>query len=85
MERCIQQGMKPEEVGYQQQFSKQELRRVVTSYPGKEVRIRNLSTFYMYYRHVENQAGLQNTIYFCLITTSTEITVFSGRTKNIAK
>uniref|UniRef100_A0A914X136 Exocyst complex component Sec3 PIP2-binding N-terminal domain-containing protein n=1 Tax=Plectus sambesii TaxID=2011161 RepID=A0A914X136_9BILA len=38
VERCIQQGMKAEEVGYQQQFSKQELRRVISSYPGKEVK-----------------------------------------------
>jgi hypothetical protein len=39
---------------------------------------------YRYYQRVENQAGLQNTLYFCLITTNAEITVFSGRTKNFA-
>ena len=35
----LNQGIKPEEVGYQLAFSKQELRKVIKEYPGKEVRI----------------------------------------------
>lgn len=38
IEKCIEQGMKPEEIGYQQAFNKQELRKAVAAYPVKEVR-----------------------------------------------
>ena len=45
IERLIQAGTKPEEVGYQMAFSKQELRKVIAQYPGKEVK-KNLEAMY---------------------------------------
>lgn len=33
----LNQGIKPEDVGFQLAFSKQELRKVIKEYPGKEV------------------------------------------------
>ncbi|CEF67059.1 Exocyst complex component 1 [Strongyloides ratti] len=38
IERAIESGMSPEEVGYQTQFSKNELKKVISSYPGKEIK-----------------------------------------------
>ncbi|GFS06267.1 exocyst complex component 1 [Elysia marginata] len=38
VEARISAGVKPEEVGYQLAFSKQELRKVIKEYPGKEVK-----------------------------------------------
>jgi hypothetical protein len=37
VENKISSGVKPEEVGYQLAFSKQELRKVIKEYPAKEV------------------------------------------------
>lgn len=45
VERLIQAGTKPEEVGYQMAFSKQELKKVISQYPGKEVK-KNLEGLY---------------------------------------
>ena len=39
VEARISAGVKPEEVGYQLAFSKQELRKVIKEYSGKEVKI----------------------------------------------
>ncbi|GAB6029107.1 GTP-Rho binding exocyst subunit [Chamberlinius hualienensis] len=41
----VQQGVKQEEIGYQLAFSKQELRKVIKEYPGKEVK-RGLENLY---------------------------------------
>lgn len=38
VERAIENGIRPEEIGYQQQFSRMELKKVVQAYPGKEVK-----------------------------------------------
>ncbi|VDK45989.1 unnamed protein product [Anisakis simplex] len=38
IEQAIEQGMKPEEVAFQQQYSRAELRKVLSLYPGKEVK-----------------------------------------------
>lgn len=38
VENAIQQGMKPEEIAFQQQFSRTELKKVISIYPGKEVK-----------------------------------------------
>uniref|UniRef100_A0A914ZGK6 Exocyst complex component Sec3 PIP2-binding N-terminal domain-containing protein n=1 Tax=Parascaris univalens TaxID=6257 RepID=A0A914ZGK6_PARUN len=38
IEQAIEQGMKPEEIAFQQQFSRAELRKVLALYPGKEVK-----------------------------------------------
>ena len=37
VETLVAQGVKAEEVGYQMAFNKQELRKVIKEYPGKEV------------------------------------------------
>ncbi|XP_071088906.1 exocyst complex component 1-like [Haliotis cracherodii] len=38
VEKRVASGVKPEEVGFQLAFSKQELRKVIKEYPGKEVK-----------------------------------------------
>ena len=39
IEAKVASGVKMEEVGYQLAYSKQELRKVIREYPGKEVQI----------------------------------------------
>ncbi|VDD94922.1 unnamed protein product [Enterobius vermicularis] len=38
VENAVKQGVKPEEIAFQQQFSRSELKKVISIYPGKEVR-----------------------------------------------
>uniref|UniRef100_A0AC34QVY9 Exocyst complex component Sec3 PIP2-binding N-terminal domain-containing protein n=1 Tax=Panagrolaimus sp. JU765 TaxID=591449 RepID=A0AC34QVY9_9BILA len=38
VEKAIESGVKPEEISYQQQFSRIELKKVINAYPGKEVK-----------------------------------------------
>lgn len=38
IEKALENGIRPEEIGYQQQFSRLELKKVVQAYPGKEVK-----------------------------------------------
>lgn len=38
VQRSIDAGTRPEEVGFQQQFSRMELKRVISAYPAKEVK-----------------------------------------------
>lgn len=38
MERLLENGVRPEEVSYEQQFSRMELKRAVSAYPAKEVK-----------------------------------------------
>uniref|UniRef100_A0A7E4V4J2 Sec3-PIP2_bind domain-containing protein n=1 Tax=Panagrellus redivivus TaxID=6233 RepID=A0A7E4V4J2_PANRE len=38
IERAIEGGIRPEEIGFQQHFSRAELKKVVSAYPGKEVK-----------------------------------------------
>lgn len=38
VELAIQQGVKPEEIAFQQEFSRAELKKVISIYPGKEVK-----------------------------------------------
>uniref|UniRef100_A0A914Y6L1 Exocyst complex component Sec3 C-terminal domain-containing protein n=1 Tax=Panagrolaimus superbus TaxID=310955 RepID=A0A914Y6L1_9BILA len=38
IEKALENGIRPEEIGYQQQFSRLELKKVVQGYPGKEVK-----------------------------------------------
>lgn len=45
IKRAIDSGMPPEEVGFQQQFSRVELKKVISAYPGKEVK-RGLENLY---------------------------------------
>ena len=39
----VASGVKEEEIGYQLSYSKQELRKVIREYPGKEVRALTIS------------------------------------------
>ncbi|KAI1710586.1 exocyst complex component sec3 domain-containing protein [Ditylenchus destructor] len=45
IERAIRQGRKPEEIGYEQQFSRMALKHVISKYPAKEVK-RGLDNLY---------------------------------------
>ena len=41
VQTLVAQGVKEEEIGYQMAFNKQELRKVIKEYPGKEVSVDN--------------------------------------------
>ncbi|NWT86156.1 EXOC1 protein, partial [Lanius ludovicianus] len=55
---CLAQGVKEEEVSFQLAYSKQELRKVIEKYPGKEVR-RALETLY---RKIQKQLSLEENL-----------------------
>lgn len=45
IERSIRNGKKPEEIGYEQQYSRMELKKVIAGYPVREVK-RGLDNLY---------------------------------------
>ena len=48
MDRAIEMGVAPTEIGYQQQFSKVELKAKLAMYPGKEVGVGGFGSCFGY-------------------------------------
>lgn len=56
MKACVAHGIKEEEVHFQLAYSKQELRKVIEKYPGREVR----KALEMLYRKINRQLSEEN-------------------------
>uniref|UniRef100_A0A915CXN2 Exocyst complex component Sec3 PIP2-binding N-terminal domain-containing protein n=1 Tax=Ditylenchus dipsaci TaxID=166011 RepID=A0A915CXN2_9BILA len=63
IERAIRQGKKPEEIGYEQQFSRMELKKVISMYPAREVK-RGIDNLYKKLeKHLCNESPLLQVVW----------------------
>jgi exocyst complex component 1 len=68
----VNQGVKESEIGYQMAFSKQELRKVIALYPGREVKKGLESLYRKVEKHLSDEGNLLQVRYrlnchFCSI------------------
>lgn len=61
------QGVKESEIGYQTAFNKQELRKVIASYPGREVKKGLESLYKKVEKHLSEESNLLQVNVGCLL------------------
>lgn len=62
MQAKVSQGVKESEIGYQMAFSKQELRKVISIYPGREVKKGLESLYKKVEKHLSDEENLLQVI-----------------------